>query len=360
MNDLKRAHDEQRADLHEATRRVLDSGWYVQGPEHAAFESELAAYLGTRHAMGVGNGTDALEIAIRAAARPGASKVLTAANAGGYTSTAALRCGLEPYFADVDPVTLCLSPTTVADALQEGVAVVVVTHLYGRMAPVKAITAVCSEFGVPVIEDCAQAIGAVRDGKMAGAVGALGSFSFYPTKNLGALGDGGAIVTSDDELARRVRSLRQYGWDTKYFTVEPGGRNSRLDEIQAAVLRLRLPLVDAANQRRRAIIGRYAAAAGSGIDVLPATGSDHVGHLAVARVPKGQRDHVRATLHDLGVATDIHYPVPDHRQPILADRYATLQLPATERSAEEILSLPCFAELTDAEVDHVASAVAKL
>jgi dTDP-3-amino-2,3,6-trideoxy-4-keto-D-glucose/dTDP-3-amino-3,4,6-trideoxy-alpha-D-glucose/dTDP-2,6-dideoxy-D-kanosamine transaminase len=360
MNDLKRAHDEQREALHEAVERVLDSGWYVHGPEHAAFEEELASYLGVGHVVGVGNGTDALEIGIRAAARPGTSSVLTAANAGGYTTTATLRAGLAPVYADVDPDTLCLSPATVEAALDDEVAAVVVTHLYGRMAPVEEIAAICRARDVPVIEDCAQAIGARRGGVMAGAVGLLSTFSFYPTKNLGALGDGGAMVTSDDDLAERLRTLRQYGWERKYVSVESGGRNSRLDELQAAVLRVRLRLVDDANERRRQIIGRYAAAAGGGVSALPATGPDHVGHLAVMLVPAPRRAEIRTALEERGIATDVHYPVPDHRQPALASSYADVQLPVTERTTTEILTLPCFAELTDAEVDHVAAGIAAL
>jgi dTDP-4-amino-4,6-dideoxygalactose transaminase len=360
LNDLKRAYQEQAAELDEAALRVLRSGWYVHGPEHTAFEQEFAAYVGVAHCVGVGNGTDALELALRAVTAGRAGAVVTAANAGAYCTTAARRVGLGVRYADVDPATLCLTADTVRPLLAGGdVAAVVVTHLYGRLADVEALAALCADHGVPLVEDCAQAVGAQRGGRRAGSFGAVASFSFYPTKNLGALGDGGAVLTDDPELAATLARLRQYGWSGKYTVGQDGGRNSRLDELQAAVLRVRLPRVDGWSKRRRDIVRAYAdAAAGTRFTVLPADGEDHVGHLAVGRT--ADRDGVRAALTAAGVATDVHYPIPDHRQPALAAEYASVVLPVTEAAAGEILSVPCFPQLTDAEVDGVCRALRAL
>jgi aminotransferase EvaB len=355
LNDLGRAFAEQSAELEEAAQRVLRSGWYVHGPEHTAFEQEFASFVGVGHCLGTGNGTDALEIALRAVTDGRSGVVVTAANAGAYTATAARRAGLALRFADVDPATLCLTAGTVEAVLDGDVAAVVVTHLYGRLAEVEPLVALCAERGVPLVEDCAQAVGAQRGGRRAGSFGSIATYSFYPTKNLGALGDGGAVVTDDDALADTVKRLRQYGWTGKYTVGADGGRNSRLDEIQAAVLRVRLPRVDAWSKRRRDIVSAYADAA-TALTVLPAEGEDHVAHLAVAT----DRDAVRAALTAAGVATDVHYPVPDHRQPAFRGEFAGVSLPVTEAAAGEMLSLPCFPQLTDAEVDVVCRALRAL
>lgn len=357
LNDLARGHAEQATELRDAVAAVMRSGWYVQGPAHDRFEAELAAFLGVDRCLGVASGTDALTLALRAVAdRSGGAAVVTAANAGGYTTAAARLNGLRPVYADVSPESLCLTPGTVERALDDEVAAVVVTHLYGRMADVEGIVALCHERGVAVVEDCAQSIGASRDGRAAGSFGDVATFSFYPTKNLGAMGDGGALATSDPTLADRLQAMRQYGWTGKYHVTHPGGTNSRLDEVQAAVLSVRLPLVEAHNERRRAIISRYATAAEgvAGFRVLPAEDEAHAGHLAVAVVE--DRDRVRDHLARHGVGTDVHYPVPDHRQPISPT--PTPALPVTEHAADHVLSLPCFPQLTDDEVARVCDAIA--
>ncbi|MEP7192052.1 MAG: aminotransferase class V-fold PLP-dependent enzyme [Actinomycetota bacterium] len=358
MNDLLRGFDRHREELLAALGRVASSGWYVHGPEHDAFQREFADFVGVGRCVGVASGTDALELAVRAVGQGRVGSVLTAANAGGYTSTAARLAGREVTYADVDPPHLCLTPGSVEPAL-EGVAICVVTHLYGALAPVEQIVEVCHDRGVAVIEDCAQSVGAQRGGRMAGSFGDAAAFSFYPTKNLGALGDGGAVVTSDDELSAGLVRLRQYGWTSKYTIGVAGGRNSRLDEIQAAVLRSRLPHVLGWNQRRREIIIAYAAAsAGTCLTMLPVGGVDHAGHLAVGLTPR--RDHVVATLAAAGVRSDVHYPVPDHLQPAFAHDFAHLSLPVTEESAAMVISLPCFPELTDREVEQVCDALRTL
>lgn len=358
LNDLHRGYVSQADQLQHAMSEVLDSGWYVHGPQHAAFESEFAGYLGLEHVLGVASGTDALELALSAVATPTRQVVVTAANAGGYTSVAARRSGLRLRYADVSADTLCLDPAAVEPLLSKDVAAVVVTHLYGRLADVERLSELCEGAGVPLVEDCAQAVGAARDGRRAGAFGEVATFSFYPTKNLGALGDGGAVVTSDAELAAKLRSMRQYGWGQKYVIETGGGRNSRLDEVQAAVLRVRLPHVDEANARRRSIVSRYVAVNAPGVRVLPADGQDHVAHLAVALCD--DREAVRAALSEAGVATDVHYPVPDHLQPALRDQHDGRTLPVTEDVASRLLTLPCFPELTDDEVDRVCRGIAGL
>jgi dTDP-3-amino-2,3,6-trideoxy-4-keto-D-glucose/dTDP-3-amino-3,4,6-trideoxy-alpha-D-glucose/dTDP-2,6-dideoxy-D-kanosamine transaminase len=358
MNDLARSVAALLPELQSAAEEVLASGWYVQGPQHRAFEAELADYLGARHALGVASGTDALELAIRATA-VGPGPVVAAANAGGYAATAALRSGRDVRLADVSPDTLSLTADTVAPVL-DGAAAVVTTHLYGRLGEVEELASLCRDRGVPLVEDCAQAIGARRGGRSAGSFGTVGTLSFYPTKNLGALGDGGAVVTDDDEIAARVRRLRQYGWSSKYRITEAGGVNSRLDELQAALLRVRLPAVDAQNERRRAVIRRYAAAVEphGRITVLQADDASHSGHLAVCLVE--DREDAVHRLATLGVATDVHYPVPDHHQPAFQDRYPGLSLPVTEQAAASVLSLPCFPELREDEIDTVCRALGKI
>jgi len=358
MNDLVRGFNSHREELLAAVVRVAQSGWYVHGPEHEAFQREFADFVGVGHCVGVASGTDALELAIRAVGEGRDGTVLTAANAGGYTTTAARRAGRKVTYADVDPTVLCLTAGSIEPVL-DGVAVAVVTHLYGRMAPIEQIVQRCHDHGVAVIEDCAQSVGAERGGRKAGSFGDAAAFSFYPTKNLGALGDGGAVVTSDAELAARLLRLRQYGWTSKYSIGVDGGRNSRLDEMQAAVLRSRLPHLPSWSERRRDIIKRYAvAAAGTSLRMLPAAGRDHVGHLAVGLTPR--RDEVVAALATAGVRTDVHYPIPDHRQPAFAHEFAHVSLPVTEETAGQLISLPCFPELTDVEVEQVCDALRSL
>ncbi len=338
--------------LHGAIERVMSSRHYVLGHEVDAFEHEYAEYCGTRRCVGVANGTDAIELALRALGIGRGSRVATVANAGYYTCTALDAIGAEPVFVDVDE-SLTMSPAALAREIAD-VDAVVVTHLYGRLAAVDAIVDCASRHATPIVEDCAQAHGAARAGRRAGSFGALGCFSFYPTKNLGALGDGGAIVTSDEALADEVRRLRQYGWSKKYEVSVRGGRNSRLDELQAAVLRTKLPHLDAWNARRRAIAARYRAGLAD-LDILPpaiADGAD-VAHLFVVR--HARRDALRRALDAAGIASDVHYPIPDHRQGVSAQ--PATPLPATEAACTEVLTLPCFPGLAFDAVDRVITVV---
>ncbi len=356
VNDLSRAIKAQRLDLDRAMAAVLDSGWVVLGPQVRAFEEELGLYLGVDHVTSVANGTDALTIALTAlGCRPG-DLVATVANAGGYSSTAIRAVGAVPIYVEVDPTTALVTPTSVAHAIDAGAKVVVVTHLFGAMAPVEEIVELCRTRGVRVLEDCAQSIGAQRGAQRAGTFGDVAAFSFYPTKNLGALGDGGAVVTNSADLDASVRSLRQYGWTSKYTVGRAGGCNSRLDELQAAVLRIRLPRLDEGNARRREIHARYTEATTA--HFFGSADTSFVGHLAVFDAP--DRDRARARLDEAGIGTDIHYPIPDHRQPFEAEYRVADSLAVSEQLAGRILTVPCFPELLDAEVDRVCDALSSL
>ena len=349
--DLRRLHEPCADELRKALGDVLDSGTFVLGHECTRFEAAFAAWCGARHAVGVANGTDAIEIALRALGVGASDAVATVANAGGYATTAIVACGATPVFVDVDDVTCNIDVA----ALAQGVRAVVLTHLYGRLAAPEAVAKLCAAAGVYLIEDCAQAHGATLRDRRAGTFGAAGCFSFYPTKNLGALGDGGAIVTNDDGVADKVRRLRQYGWQAKYRSVDAGGRNSRLDELQAAVLSTKLPHVDAQNARRREIARRYTERISNPAIAVPARDCESdVVHLFVVR--SRHRDALAAHLRHEGVDTDVHYPVPDHRQPVFGARFATMKLPVTERLADEVLTLPCHPAMTDDEVSHVIAA----
>ena len=354
LNDLKRTLEMHVPTLRAAFDQVAGAGAFILGAQVDAFENEFAAFCGAAHCVGVASGSDALELALRALGVAPGDDVVTAANAGMYATIAIRAIGARPRYADVDDETLTLSPARLASSLTARTRAIVATHLYGRLAAMDAIVRVARERGIAVVEDCAQAHGASRDGARAGTFGDIGCFSFYPTKNLGALGDAGAIVTADATRAARVRALRQYGWAEKYRATIDGGRNSRLDALQAAFLRVRLPDVERGNGARRAILLAYCERIRHPhIRVPPLPGSDCVAHLAVVRSP--QRESLQRHLRAHAIDTDVHYPIPDHRQPIARDA-ASISLPVTERACAEVLSLPCFAAMTDDEVDYVVDA----
>ncbi len=326
------------------------------GPRVAAFEAAFAAYCGVGECVGVANGTDALEIALRALGCGPGDEVITVPNAGMYSTAAILAAGARPVLVDIEPGRMTMDPAGLALALRPATKAVIVTHLYGRLADLGSIANVLASRNIPVVEDCSQAHGAEFGGKKAGSFGAAGCFSFYPTKNLGSLGDAGAIVTHDRAIARSARELRQYGWEAKYHAARPGGRNSRLDEIQAAVLSLKLPRLDSWNAKRRAILGRLRQAHAGGRVLTP--GLDDVAHLCVLR--SRFRSALMAHLARDGIGSDIHYPIPDHRQPALRGVFASdLSLPQAEAAAAEVLSVPCFPELTAGEIDRICDSLAR-
>lgn len=343
-------------DLASVVQRVVDSNWYVLGSEVTAFEREFADYNGVNECVSLANGTDALELALRALGVSAGDKVACVANAGFYSSTAILAIGATPLYVDVDEASLNMSARSLSEALTRRPKAVIVTHLYGQLAEIEELAKLCHAAGAAVIEDCAQAHGAMRGPRRAGSIGDIGCFSFYPTKNLGALGDGGGIVCNDAKLAATVRTLRQYGWSTKYHVATPNGRNSRLDEMQAAVLREKLPKLDGWNSMRRDIATRYNAAfADLPLVLPPSTGEDYVAHLYVVRVES--REDFRAHLRSHHVGTDVHYPLPDHRQTAYDLTSTTISLTQTERTCDLLVSLPCFPGLSAQEVDEVIRAV---
>jgi len=357
INDLK-LHSEKLRDLTDvAIARVLDRGWFVLGPEVTAFETQFAQYIGVSKSVSLANGTDALELALRAVGIDKSDQVATVANAGMYTTTALIAIGATPLFLDVDQASRTMTLQECERALGAGVKAIVVTHLYGRAAPdIKAIAALCAHYKTPLIEDCAQAHGAKIDGQMVGSFGDIACFSFYPTKNLGALGDGGAVATNSMQLAETVARLRQYGWSSKYEVTLGSSRNSRLDEMQAAILREFLPLLDGWNERRREIAAQYATAIKNPAVQLPVfNGEDYVGHLYVIETanPEGLRAHLKANQ----IASEVHYPIPDYKQPVFGEQFSGIKLATTEKLAATILTLPCYPELTDAQVSEVAEAV---
>jgi dTDP-4-amino-4,6-dideoxygalactose transaminase len=357
FNDLGRGVAELRHELDAALGRVLDSGWFVLGSEGRAFEEEFAAAAGATHAVGVGSGTDAIELALRALGLGPGDEVVTQANTCVPTVSAIERAGATPVLCDVEAEAGTMDPDSLKGALGPKTRAVVPVHLYGQCADTEAIVDLCSGHGIAVVEDCAQAVGADLRGRPAGTIGTLGCFSFYPTKNLAALGDGGAVITNDADLDERLRLVRQYGQTDRYRHVTEGV-NSRLDEVQAGILRTRLPHVPRWNARRTEIADAYAEAlAGSPVRALARLADRrHVFHLFVVEAP--DRDALRAHLGDAGIGTLIHYPTPVHGHPPyrrLAD--GPVPLSVSERLCDRILSLPIYPELSDEEVAHVAEAL---
>ncbi len=341
-----------------AIAEVVASGWFVLGPQHNAFEIELAGYLGVSEAVAVGNGTDALELALAAVGVGPGDFVLTAANAGGYATIAARLLGAVPVYADVSADTLLITPETLEDALatlDRAPKALVVTHLYGALAEIDRLVEIAHRHGIAVVEDCAQSLGSRRDGRAGGTTGDIATTSFYPTKNLGALGDGGAVFTDRVDLADAVRRMRQYGWDSKYHIAYAHGRNSRMDELQAAVLRVKLAHLDEWNDRRREIHALYETATNGSARLVNTAGESFNAHLAV--LVSDDRDAHRAALGALGIGTDVHYPIPDHQQTIPGAVPSSAQLAVTEWSAGAVFSVPMFPELTDDEAARVRDAL---
>lgn len=358
INDLTRGVA-QSSEVAGAISRALRSGHWIHGPEHAAFEQEFAEFLNVDHVLGVASGTDALEIALRAVGCKPGSKIITVANAGGYTSIAAASIGCEVIYCDVDSEKLLIDPIALEPLLSNEISVVVVTHLYGNVAPVTLIKNMCDQYGISVIEDCAQATGASEDGVRVGGIGHVGTFSFYPTKNLGAIGDGGALATNDPEIAQKISHLRQYGWTAKYKIDIVGGINSRLDEIQAAVLRVGIPKLDSMNHKRLRIIESYSEAIKeSSLRLITSHHPGNVAHLAVLEVPKHlDRNKFRNHLRDHQIQTDIHYPVLDIDQKGLIPSRVVTDQSNSRRALDLILTIPLFPELTDNEITRIEQAL---
>ena len=365
--------DDDRSDVRTAIERVVASGWFVLGPEVEAFESEFARAMGAAHAIGVGTGTDAITLILRALGIGSGDEVITTPLSAAYTALAVMMTGARPVFADIDPVRLTLDPDQVARAIGPRTRAILPVHLYGQAADMAAIERVAARHKIAIVEDCCQAHLATAEGRPVGTIGVAGAFSFYPTKNLGALGDGGAVVTSDPALAARIKRLRNGGQSDRYHHQE-AGMNSRLDEIQAAVLRARLHHLVGWTERRRALAARYRRLLKNtpGIDVPSERDPGHVYHLFVIRVVGGSRPpwperqrrqpdesartDLQASLGSGGIETLIHYPVPIPRQPALAGLDPG-DCPVAARACDEVLSLPLYPGLSDFEVDAVAASI---
>ncbi len=345
---------EDRPLIDEAITRVLDRGWFILGPELESFEQELAEASGTAAAVGVATGTDALALTLRGLGIGPGDDVVTSPLSAAYTALAIMMAEARPVFADIDPDRLTIDPRAIEAAITPRTAAIMPVHLYGQAADMPAVMAIADRHGLAVIEDCAQAHLATCGGRQVGTIGAAGALSFYPTKNLGALGDAGAVVTNDHQLAERVRRLRNGGQSARYHHDE-FGVNSRLDEIQAAILRARLTFLAGWTARRRALGRRYRGALeGAPLTVPPLLDDGHVYHLFPVRSP--DRERFREFLLQSGIETLIHYPVPIPQQPALATEDPT-DCPVATRVCQEVFSLPLYPQMSDAMVDEVAAAI---
>ena len=338
-----------------AVAGVIARGWFVLGPELEAFEQEFARASGAAEAIGVGNGTDALALSLRALGIGPGDEVITSPLSAAFSTLAIMMAGAVPVFADIDPDRLTLAPDAVASAVTPRTAAILPVHLYGQPADMRRIMAIAARHNLVVVEDACQAHLATCAGRPVGTIGAAGAFSFYPTKNLGALGDGGAIVTTDRELAARLRRLRNGGQTDRYVHVEPGV-NSRLDEVQAAILRARLRALPAATARRRQLAGRYREALqGAAVSVPAEYDAGHVYHLFPVHVSVDRAGFI-AHLAARGIGSLVHYPRPIPRQPMFSQTPVT-ECPAADRICERVCSLPLHPQMHDADVGLVASAV---
>ena len=351
---LSLAPGEDAAAIRGAIDRVIDRGWFVLGPEVEAFETEFAAAMHAPHAVGVGTGTDAIALTLRALGIGPGDEVITTPLSAAYTALAVMMAGARPVFADIDPVRLTIDPAQIEKAISPRTRAILPVHLYGQAADMAAIERVATKHNLAVVEDCCQAHLATAGGRPVGTIGIAGAFSFYPTKNLGAFGDGGAVVTRDAALAERIKRLRN-GGQTGRYRHETFGVNSRLDEMQAAILRARLPQLAAWTSKRRALAAAYRSAlAGAAVEVPPECDTGHVYHLFVVR--SRARAALQAQLAACGIETLIHYPVPISRQPAFAGTEPA-DCPIAARACDELLSLPIYPTLSDADVVRVAAAI---
>jgi dTDP-4-amino-4,6-dideoxygalactose transaminase len=365
QTDPRAAYLRERAAIDAAIARVLEGGAYILGGEVEAFETAFAAFVGVDYGIGVASGTDAIEIALRACGIGAGDLVFTVAHTAVATVAAIERAGATPMLVDVEPETYTMAPHELRRALQSPLsgrpAAVLPVHIYGQPAELSALAETAQAYGMRLIEDCAQSHGAHYQDRMVGSYGDLACFSFYPTKNLGAFGDGGMVVTNDLALATALREIREYGWRERYVSARVG-INSRLDPLQAAILGVKLRSLATANARRQVVAERYDAGLSGLPLVLPARRphSTHVFHQYVVRL--AERDMLREGLRAVGIGTGIHYPVPVHRQPAYRDRVACgiSGLGVTERAASQVLSLPMYPELSGEAVDGVIAGVRKV
>ena len=362
QTDPNAGYEAQAAEIDAAVARVLRGGRYLLGPETEAFESEWARYVGVAHAVTAASGTDALHLALRACGIGPGDEVITVAHTAVATVAAIDLCGATPVLVDIEPGGFNLDPAALDGARTARTRAVVLVHLYGQPADLGTVADFCRLHHLRLIEDCAQAHGALYEGRRVGSFGDAAAFSFYPTKNLGAIGDGGAAVTNDPALAETMRALRQYGWRQRRYVSEEPGWNGRMDELQAAILRVKLRTLDEGNDQRRALAALY----GQRFQGVPGlrtpqerAGTRHVYHQYVVRC--AGRDALADALRGSGIGTLVHYPVPVHRQPAYARRQLTrASMDETELAACEVLSLPMYPQLSSANAARVADTVANI
>jgi dTDP-4-amino-4,6-dideoxygalactose transaminase len=352
FNDLSR-NEGFEAELNQKILDLINRGPYLKGNHTSEFEANFANYIGVNYCVGLANGTVALEVALKSLHLPKQSTILLAANAGGYSSIAVRNSGHLPKYIDVNGQGL-ISPT-LKDFQTSNVGAIIVTHLYGQMCDMASIMTLANSLSIPVIEDCAQAAGARLNKQYAGSFGDISAFSFYPTKNLGAAGDAGAICTSNPKYLERVLQLREYGWSTKYFSHEEGGGNFRIDEIQSLILNYKLGMLNNQNAKRLIIWAKYKSICDKiGIPMLGTQDSSFVAHLAVLKIK--DRNKFQGYLESLGIESAIHYPFPDYSQPgiYVGEK---IHLPNTEEHCSEVISLPIFADMYSDEIEFVVDSI---
>lgn len=356
MVDLKGQYEILRAEIEEGFRQVFTNSQFILGPNVRALEEEIAGYCGLRHAIAVASGTDALHLALRAAGIGEGDEVITTAFTFIATAEAISYVGARPVFVDIDPRTFNIDVSLIEAAVSPRTRAVLPVHLFGQPADLEPIAALCRKLGVPLIEDCAQSFGATYGGRQTGAWGALGCYSFFPSKNLGCYGDGGMVVTDDDDLAAQVRMLGNHGSRQRYHHAAIG-YNSRLDELQAVVLRAKLKHLDDYNRRRRLNARLYTERL-RGTAVTPPVEDgrgSHVYHQYT--ILADRREAVRQALTAAGIASAVYYPIPLHRQEVYREEFAGVSLPVTEQVAARVLSLPMYPELAEAQIDRVCEVI---
>lgn len=354
--DLKREYHEVKEEIDEAVQRVLESGWFILGKELEQFEEEFARYLGVEHVIGVNSGTDALYLAVKALGIGSGDEVITVSFTVTSTADAVVRNGATPVFVDIDPETYTIDPDQIRKAITDKTRAILLVHLYGHPADMDQIMEIAKDYNLYVIEDTSHAHGAEYKRKKVGTIGHVACFSFYPTKNLGAYGDAGAVVTNDEELALKLKMLRNYGSIKKYHN-EYIGINSRLDEIQAAILRVKLKYLDEWNERRRRLARLYNEFLEDSKVITPTEKeyAKHVYHLYVIRYEK--RNKLQEYLEKKGIKTLVHYPTPVHLQKAYLSLGLTAKLPVTERVSKEVLTLPIYPHLEEVVIDYISSSI---
>jgi dTDP-4-amino-4,6-dideoxygalactose transaminase len=354
--DLNKEYEKIKTEIDQAIKRVLDSGWYILGKEVEQFEQEFSEYLGTKYGIGVNSGSDALFLAVKALGIGEGDEVITVSHTFISTVDAVARNGAKPVFVDVEPDTYCIDVSKIEQVITDKTRAILPVHLYGHPANMDPIMEIAEKHDLSVIEDACQAHGAEYKSKKAGSIGAVGCFSFYPVKNLGAYGDGGIVVTSDEELAEKLRMSRNYGQPQKYYH-DFVGVNSRLDEIQAAILRVKLKYLDEWNERRRKIAKLYNERLESLGVIIPAEKkyARHVYHLYVIR--RKDRDKLQQYLQKKGIQTQIHYPIPVHKQKAYSESGGDTSLAITEKVCNEVLSLPIHPWLKEEEIVKICGLI---